>query len=68
MLFNPAYIVQPGWVAANDEDKSECSAVHSSQGGWEMKRYAALAVTPIFAAILSQLTPRPRRRAARVGL
>jgi hypothetical protein len=57
MLFNLACIVQPGWVAVNDEDKSECSAVHSSQGGWDMKRYAALSATTIFAAILSQITP-----------
>jgi hypothetical protein len=57
MLFNLAYIVQPECVAANDEDKSECSVVQPSRGGKDMKRYAALSATTIFAAILSQLTP-----------
>jgi hypothetical protein len=57
MLFNLAYIVQPECVAANDEDKSECSVVQPSRGGWDMNRFAALSATTIFATILSQITP-----------
>ncbi|MBV8134959.1 MAG: hypothetical protein JO121_04845 [Deltaproteobacteria bacterium] len=57
MLFNLANIVQPRWVALTTKTNPSAAQCARRREGKDMKRYAALAGTPIFAAILGQITP-----------